>query len=148
MVVQNALAGIIGEWIAGCTADGFDAVEIDNLDSTGRSDSLLTQSQNIALMGMLAALAHANGLAAVQKNSTELLNEVGAMGTDFAIAEECNRWGECGDYQAAYGNLVFVIEYRQQDFDAGCAAFDELAIVLRDVNVTTPSSSSYVYDAC
>ena len=145
---REALAGIIGQWIDGCADDGFDAVEIDNLDSYSRSDGLLTQSQNVAFMGLLSERAHASGLAAAQKNSTELLGEVDAMGTDFAVAEECNRWNECGDYQAVYGNLVFVIEYREQDFQTGCANFAELSIVLRDVNVTTPASSSYVYDAC
>jgi hypothetical protein len=138
----------VGEWIAGCAAAGFDAVEIDNLDSYSRSDGLLTQDQNVAFMSLLSALAHASGLAIAQKNSVELLGEIGTMGTDFAIAEECNRWNECGDYQSAYGDLVFVIEYRQQDFDTGCADFEELSIVLRDLDVTTPSSASYVYDAC
>jgi hypothetical protein len=43
---------------------------------------------------------------------------------------------------------VIVIEYRQQDFDAGCAAFPNLSIVLRDVNLVTPQGTGYVYDGC
>jgi hypothetical protein len=70
------------------------------------------------------------------------------MGTDFAIAEECNRYDECGDYQAVYQDRVFVIEYREQDFVAGCSDFPELSIVLRDLNVSAPGASSYVYDGC
>jgi hypothetical protein len=71
-----------------------------------------------------------------------------AMGTDFAVAEECNRYSECGDYKAVYGNLVFIIEYRDQDFTVRCQAFPELSIVRRDVNVSTPGNGSYVYKAC
>jgi hypothetical protein len=145
---RTALAAIVGGWIQKCAADGFDAVEIDNLDSYSRSQGLLTQAENVAFMGMLSAIAHASGLAAAQKNSTELLGSVSQMGTDFAVAEECNRYSECDQYQAAYGNLVFVIEYRDQDFAKGCTDFPELSIVRRDVNVTKPGSASYVYQAC
>jgi hypothetical protein len=145
---RTALAAIVGGWIEKCAADGFDAVEIDNLDSYSRSQGLMTQPENVAFMGMLSAIAHASGLAAAQKNSTELLGSVSQMGTDFAVAEECNRYGECDQYQQAYGNLVFVIEYRDQDFTKGCTDFPELSIVRRDVNVTKPGSASYVYGAC
>ena len=34
---RSELAGVIGDWIAGCAADGFDAVEIDNLDTFTRA---------------------------------------------------------------------------------------------------------------
>jgi hypothetical protein len=99
-------------------------------------------------MKLLSASAHAQGLAIAQKNATELLARRSEMGTDFAVAEECNRWSECSDYVAAYGDLVFVIEYRQQDFTQGCADFPNLSIVLRDLNLVTPSAGAYVYDHC
>jgi hypothetical protein len=70
------------------------------------------------------------------------------MGTDFAVAEECNRYNECDAYTAGYGDHVIVIEYRRQDFTAGCAAFPNLSIVLRDLNLVTPSTTGYVYDGC
>jgi hypothetical protein len=145
---RAALVAIVGEWIAQCAADGFDAVEVDNLDSYSRSDDRLEASQAVLYMGALSAVAHEHGLAAAQKNSTELLGDAVAMGTDFAVAEECNRWDECAEYQEVYGNRVFVIEYRDQDFAAGCADFPELSIVRRDRDVSTPASSEYVYDAC
>jgi hypothetical protein len=145
---RTQLAAIIGGWIAQCKADGFNAVEIDNLDSYSRSSGLLTQANNIAFMALLSATAHQNGLAIAQKNSSELLGSAGAMGTDFAVVEECNRYSECDTYTAVYGNLVFVIEYRAQDFQVGCSAYPELSIVLRDLDVSTPSSSSYVYQGC
>ncbi|MBW2527630.1 MAG: endo alpha-1,4 polygalactosaminidase [Deltaproteobacteria bacterium] len=145
---RSALATIVGGWIDQCGTDGFDAVEIDNLDSYSRSQGLLTQENAVAFMKLLSDAAHARGLAIAQKNSTELLPRRADMGTDFVVAEECNRYSECGDYVTEYGNLVFVIEYRQQDFDAGCTNYPNLSIVLRDLNLTMPSSGSYVYDAC
>ena len=70
------------------------------------------------------------------------------LGTDFVVAEECNRYDECDVYTGAYGDAVLVIEYRRVDFTAGCSAFPNLSIVLRDVNLTTPGSGPYVYDGC
>jgi hypothetical protein len=147
-VKRTALAAIVGGWISQCAADGFNAVEIDNLDSYSRSGGLLTQANNVAFMALLSATAHSNGLAVGQKNSVELLGSSSEMGTDFAVAEECNRYDECDAYRAVYGDLVFAIEYRLQDFQAGCANHPELSIVLRDLDVSTPSSSTYVYDGC
>jgi hypothetical protein len=145
---RSALTTIVGGWITKCKIDGFDAVEIDNLDSYSRSNGLLTQDNNVALMKTLSEVAHTSNLAIAQKNSTELLGRASELGTDFAVAEECNRWGECADYQAVYGNLVFIIEYRTQDFTKGCTDYPELSIVLRDLDVSIPSSSNYVYDGC
>ena len=87
-------------------------------------------------------------LALAQKNSAEIVTRRTEMGTDFAVAEECNRYSECDAYTDGYGDAVLVIEYRQSDFDEGCAAFPELSIVLRDLELTTPSAGSYVYDGC
>jgi len=145
---RDALLKVVGPWIDGCAANGFDAVEIDNLDSYGRSKGLLSEDANLAFMGALTARAHAVGLAAGQKNAAELVPRAIALGTDFAVAEECNRYSECDTYKAAYAARVFVIEYRRQDFDKGCAAEPDLSIVLRDVNVSKPGSSTYVFDGC
>jgi len=145
---RTELALIVGGWIAKCKTDGFNAVEIDNLDSYSRSTGLLTEANNIAFMALLSSTAHANGLAIAQKNSSELLGSKAAMGTDFAVVEECNRYSECGTYKAAYGNLVFIIEYRSQDFQSGCSTYPELSIVLRDLNVSAPGNAAYVYQGC
>ena len=145
---RTELAAIVGSLITKFKTDGFNAVEIDNLDSYSRSSGLLTQANNIAFMALLSAVAHQNCLAIAQKNSSELVGSKAAMGTDFAVVEECNRYSECGTYTAVYGNLVFIIEYRAQDFQVGCTTYPELSIVLRDLNVSTPSSSSYVYQGC
>ena len=145
---RDAIAAIVGDWIAGCGSDDFDAVEIDNLDSYSRSQGLLIQDDAVAFMTLLSARAHAEGLAIAQKNSTELLPRKAELGTDFAVAEECNRYDECQDYVDVYGDLVFVIEYRTQDFDKGCSGFPNLSIVLRDLDLVTPGDGGYVYDAC
>ena len=145
---RSALAVIVGGWIDGCAEDGFDAIEIDNLDTYSRSGGLISQDDAVAFMRLLSDIAHGHGLPIAQKNSTEVLGRRSEMGTDFAIAEECNRYSECGDFTAVYGDLVLVIEYRRTDFDAGCRDFPELSIVLRDLNLSAPGSGSYVYDGC
>ncbi len=145
---RDALAAIMGGWIDGCANDGFDAIEIDNLDTYSRSGGLVAQADAVAYMRLLADRSHARGLPIGQKNSTEVLDQKNAMGTDFAVAEECNRYSECGEYTAAYGDYVIVIEYRRGDFDAGCSDFPNLSIVLRDLDLVAPGSSGYMYDGC
>ncbi len=145
---RAALAAIVGGWIDGCADDGFDAIEIDNLDTYARSGGLVTQDQAVAFMRLLSDRAHARGLPIAQKNSTEVLARRVEMGTDFAVAEECNRYDECGDYTAVYGDQVYVIEYRRRDFDAGCRDFPELSTVLRDLQLRGPGAAGYVYDGC
>ncbi len=145
---RAAVATIVGGWIDGCADAGFDAIEIDNLDSFSRSGGLLTEDDAVAAMRLFSDAAHAAGLPSAQKNSAELVGRKADMATDFVVAEECNRYDECDVYTAAYGDHVLVIEYRQQDFDAGCAAFPGLSIVLRDRDLTTPGAAAYVYDGC
>lgn len=142
------VATIVGGWIAGCDAAGFDAIEIDNLDSFSRSGGLLDEDDAVATMALFAEAAHARGMAIAQKNSAELVARRAEMGTDFVVAEECNRYSECDVYTAAYGEHVLVIEYRRADFDAGCAAFPQLSIVLRDLDLVPASAAGYVYDGC
>lgn len=153
-------AAWVSPMIAECAAKGFKGVEFDNLDSWTRFDGTPVAGQvpfgrpeAVAYAALLVADAHAKGLAAAQKNTVELTADeaLGQIGFDFAIAEECGRWRECGGYRALYGNLVFVIEYRAKDFKKDCGnkkLRKALSIVLRDIDVTTPGSKSYVYRAC
>jgi hypothetical protein len=142
------LAGVIGEWIAECASDGFDAVEIDNLDTFTRSHGRITEDDAVAQMRLFTDAAHAVGLPIAQKNSAEIVGRRAEMGTDFAVAEECDRYSECDAYTGAYDDHVLVIEYRRRDFDAGCAAYPNLSIVLRDLDLVTPAEKGYVYDGC
>ena len=145
---RTELAGVIGAWIAKCAADGFDAVEIDNLDTFTRSHKLISENDAVAQMRLFADAAHAAGLPIAQKNSVEISGRREAMGTDFAVAEECDRYHECDGYTRAYGDHVLVIEYRRSDFKAGCAAYPNLSIVLRDLDLVTPAHKGYVFASC
>ncbi|WP_341350812.1 endo alpha-1,4 polygalactosaminidase [Nocardioides convexus] len=79
----------------------------------------------------LVRRAHLRRLAVGQKNWSEL--DGTTLGFDFAVAEECGRYDECGDYVASYGRRVLVIEYRRADFRRACARWGpRLGIVLRD----------------
>ena len=128
---RAAIARIVGRWIDRCRAAGYDGVELDNLDSWSRSHGLIRPRHDKALARRLVARAHRVGLAVAQKNWAEWDGRV--VGFDFAVAEECGRWDECGAYVGHYGRRVLVVEYRRADFDASCAAWGAtLAIVLRD----------------
>ncbi|MGC4807372.1 endo alpha-1,4 polygalactosaminidase [Micromonospora sp. DT233] len=146
---RTAIAAIVNGWISGCAADGFKAVEPDNIDSYQRSDGLLTKANAVAYLKLLAPHAHAAGLAIGQKNTTELGTAGKAAGLDFAIAEECGRYNECTDYTAVYGNNLIVIEYTSTAYTKACTAVGaRVSVVRRDLDVTAPGSSTYVYKAC
>jgi glycosyl hydrolase family 114 len=128
---RQRLAAIVGRWTRGCARAGFDAVEYDNLDSFTRSHGLLSRRQAVAYARLLVRAAHRAGLAAGQKNLAGL--DGTSIGYDFAVAEECGRYHECGRYTAHFGARVLVVEYRRADFRWTCRHFgDRLAVVLRD----------------
>jgi hypothetical protein len=121
------------------SADGFDAVELDNLDSFTRSRQLLSGADARAFARLLTARAHSAGLAVAQKNWSELGARGPRIGFDFAIAEECARYDECDRYQEVYGQRVLVVEYRDVDFTVACEQHPDLP-VLRAGRALTPDS--------
>jgi hypothetical protein len=128
---RTKLAAIVGRWVQGCADAGYEAVEFDNLDSFGRSGGLLRPRHAKHYARRLVAAAHDAGLAAAQKNRAGW--DGTGVGYDFAIAEECGRWKECGSYRSHYGNHVLVVEYRAKDFRYACKRWgSRLPIVLRD----------------
>jgi len=146
---RTAIAAIVGGWIAGCKRAGFDAIEIDNLDSYARSRGLLTEDHAVAMMRLFADAAHAEGLPIGQKNAAELVGRRAELGTDFVVTEECNRYRECDVYVGAYGDDVLVIEYRRADFTTGCTTWGaRLSIALRDLDLVPAGQPGYVYDGC
>ena len=146
---RNALAGIMGTWFTGCATAGFKAIEPDNIDSYDRSDGLLTKSNAVAYLGLLATRAHSAGLAIGQKNTTDLGTAGKSAGLDFAVSEECGRYTECADYTSVYGDHVIDIEYTASAFTKACTAIGaKVSVVRRDVLVTAPGSGTYVYNAC
>jgi hypothetical protein len=141
---RTALAGIVGRWIDGCAADGFDAVEFDNLDSFLRSKGLVTRADNRAFARTIVARAHRAGLAAGQKNWVELGAAGPGLGFDFAVAEQCGQYRECAGYVATYGSHVLAVEYTDRAFAWTCAHFgDRLAVVRRDLDLTAHGVRRY-----
>jgi hypothetical protein len=150
---RRALAGVVGRWIDGCARAGFQAVEPDNLDSWGRSRGALTRADNLAFAALLIARAHARGLAIAQKNAAEVAPAGRRLGFDFAVAEECQRYRECGAYLRAYGSRVIEIEYPdnggEANFVAACRARgNRISIVYRDRAVTPAGRPGYVERRC
>ena len=148
---REGIAAKVDGWFDECAGKGFQAVEPDNYDSFTRvPDGLLTAGDNEALIRLLSAHAHDRGLAIAQKNTAELAARREANGLDFAVVEECGYHdSECGTYTEAFGDHVVVVEYTQEGLDRACAGWaDELSIVLRDVDVSTPDDEGYRYGTC
>jgi len=147
---RAALTTVAGSWIDGCASKGYKGLELDNLDSWTRSKKLLNQAGAVAYAASLSSYAHGKGLAVAQKNTAELgTANARQAGFDFAVAEECADYDECGDYTATYGNKVIVIEYSKSGFDKACRTVGStLSVVLRDTAVTAPGSSSYTFASC
>ncbi len=116
----------------GCSRRGYQAVELDNLDSFTRSHRLMKRSQALSFARMLVRRAHRAGLAVGQKN---LAGYDGTqIGFDFAVSESCAQYDECHRYVKHFGSQVVMIEYRDVDFDDACAAYgDTHAVVRRDL---------------
>ena len=150
---RASIATIVNGWIDGCKTKGFQAIEPDNLDSWTRSLNTLSTSNTVAYATLLATHAHSIGLAIAQKNSPEL-GAIGktSVGFDFAIAEECQVYAECGSYTGPYGNKVIEIEYTDNARSAyamACAARGRnISVILRDRDVVAKGQSAYRYERC
>lgn len=128
---RRTLARIMGRWMNRCARDGFDAVELDNLDSFSRSRHLLRPRHATAYARLLTRRAHRAGLAVAQKNWAGFDGR--RVGFDFAVAESCARWHECDAYTSHYGRRVLMVEYRRKDFRRACRTQgDRHAVVRRD----------------
>jgi hypothetical protein len=142
---RERVAARIDKWIDDCAGKGFDAVEPDNYDSYTRSRHLLTANDATAFITLLSRHAHARQLAIAQKNTLELAGLRKQTGLDFAVAEECAEYDECGRYAKAFDDRVVVVEYSDSGLRKALAGFgDRLSIVRRDVAVSTPGSKGYV----
>ncbi|WP_041292332.1 endo alpha-1,4 polygalactosaminidase [Kineococcus radiotolerans] len=149
---RAALVQIVGAWITGCADAGYEAVEIDNVDSYTRSRSVLTVEDNLALAQEYARLAHAAGLAIAQKNTAEQSVRLRAMGYDFAVTESCVEFEECSAYQDQYP-VVLDVEYTDElgddGFTAACRDGDHpRSMILRDHDLVTPEDPGYTYRRC
>ncbi|GAA2264243.1 hypothetical protein GCM10010145_44740 [Streptomyces ruber] len=146
---RKSIAAKVNAMIDTCADKGYDAVEPDNLDTFTRFGDLLGEDDAKAFVRLLSEHAHDRGLAIGQKNTPAFSTARDETGLDFAVAEECGEWDECGDYTEGFGDDVIVIEYRKDAFDKTCSEFgDRLAVVLRDLDVTAPGDDAYVREAC
>ena len=150
---QKIVVATVGDWIRQCAADGFDAVEFDNLDSFTRSDGRISVDDGIDVAASLVAIAHADGLSAGQKNAAEfaaVLREEAHF--DFAVSEECAAYDECSAYVETYGTGVLNIEYTDnlpRPFAEVCADADSPpATILRDRDLATPDDPAHRREAC
>lgn len=139
--------------IDSCAAKGFDAVEFDNLDSYSRSGEQLTLDDAVQYATLLTEHAHRAGLAVGQKNTGELgTRGRDDIGFDFAVAEECDQFDECGSFTEVYGDRLIDIEYTDElkrPFDEVCAdASTPRSTILRDRDLTPAGSADYVYEHC
>jgi hypothetical protein len=150
---RKSIAAIENNWIDGCQAKGFKAIEPDNLDSWTRSKSSLTKADNVALATLLVTHAHADGLAIAQKNTAELgRTGKSTVGFDFAIAEECQVYTECDAYTGPYGKHVIEIEYTdnpRRAYTTACAKQGKsISVILRDRDVVPSGKAAYHYKYC
>lgn len=152
--LRTRVAERVGKVVDACAAAGFDAVEVDNLDSYTRSLGRITPADALAYVALLIERAHGAGLAFAQKNTAELTAEVRALGADLVVAEECREWEECDAYTSVYP-VVLDVEYDRGAFDAACAEQSDpatrapgLSVVLRDRDVSPRSAPGAVHDAC
>lgn len=149
---RRRAAAWVAPMIDRCASAGFDAVELDNLDSYTRFGALpFGQDEAVAYAELLADHAHRSGLAVGQKNTPELAEGTSRalIGFDFAVAEECGAHDECDDYVAVFGRDVLVVAYDDADLTAACAATEGLvAVVRRDVGLVPAGEPGYVRATC
>lgn len=150
---RQRISSLIGLSIDDCADKGFDAVEIDNLDTYSRSETRIAVDDNLALAALFSDRAHGRGMAIGQKNSAEL-GDRGRIDArfDFAVTEECVRFEECDAYADVYGDAVIDIEYTDDlsaPFEEICASNDRPATTtLRDRNLVAKGEPDYVFEHC
>lgn len=146
---RQRIADKVDGWVDQCAAKGFQGVEPDNFDTYDRFPSYLTKAQAEAYIKLLSAHAHSKNMAIAQKNTPQLSDDRAANGLDFAVAEECATYSECGDYTSGFGNNVIVIEYTSKGLQKACSGWGtQLSVVRRDVDVVPLGTSGYVRQTC
>ena len=152
---RKRILDFIAPIILGCAEAGFDAVEIDNLDSFTRFEQIERQGA-LALAQQYVELAHGAGLAIGQKNSAEITGIAhDELGFDFVVTESCAAWNECASYADVYGAQVLQIEYPEAlgaadlSFAEVCAREDRAPLtILRDRNLAPFGTDGYRYEQC
>jgi hypothetical protein len=116
----NALKPMLQERIGMCAAKGFDAVELDDIDSFDPASTTgfhLTIGDAQNYLAYADNLIHQHGMTVMWKNSP-LLSSWGRRYTDGAVVEECYVYNEC--------------------FSANLAGTSHLGVTCTGVNGATP----------
>ncbi len=104
----DALKPMLDARIAMCAQKGFDAVELDDIDSfepVSTSGFNLTPGDAQNLLAWLDNEIHRNGMTVLWKN-TGILSWWGRDYSDGAVVEECYVYSECFSSQVAGGSNV------------------------------------------
>jgi hypothetical protein len=113
-----------------CKEKGFDAVEPDNMEDYAEKNTgfTITAAEQLTYDEWIANEVHSLGMAVLQKNDGEQTSSLKPY-FDGAITEECNIWGECGDFTPylAEGKPVLNAEYGSSS--AFCAADNKAGIM-------------------
>ena len=148
---RAAILDVTGPLVTDCARKGFDAVELDNLDTFTRF-AQISMEGTLELARSYVLLAHDNGLAAGQKNAAEFTSQGRALGFDFAVAEQCAVFDECSAYSREYGAHVLQIEYVDdlaEPFEQVCSAPDRAPLtILRDRDLRPAGADGYVLEQC
>jgi hypothetical protein len=102
----DALKPMLTERIAMCARKGFDAVELDDIDSFDPPKTTgfyLTPGDAQNYLAFAFNLIHSYGMTALWKNSPALVRW-GARYSDGAVVEECFVYHECGSWHAFTSN--------------------------------------------
>ena len=97
-----------------CRADGFDAVEFDNVEAYANDTGLpISASAQLLFNSALANLAHSKGLSVALKNDLGQIPDLVPY-FDLAINEQCQQYDECAalDPFLAAGKAVLQVEYQ------------------------------------
>lgn len=152
---RELILEVMAPVIEGCADDGFDAIEIDNLDTWTRFDAI-SKDGALALASAYVTAAHDLGLAIAQKNAAEAARVAhDDLGFDFAVVEECGAYAECAAYTDVYGSHVLQIEYPDSLAEADLTFADVCAdparaplTILRDRDLVGQDDPAYVYSSC
>jgi len=100
-----------------CAANGFDAVEPDNMDGAENATGFnLTVGESDQYAEWVADEVHSLGMSIAQKNFEDQ-SRVLQPYFDFVVEEQCFQYDDCSDlapYTAA-GKAIFEVEYQGQD---------------------------------
>lgn len=152
---RSGILELLAPLVTQCAEAGFDAVEIDNLDTWTRFPAI-DEAGARALAAEYVSLAHGAGLAIAQKNAAEIAGIAHEeLGIDFAIVEECGAYQECSAFTDVYGVHVLQIEYPDSLAEAGmsfqevCALADRAPLtILRDRDLVADGEPGYVIESC